>query len=428
MISTTGEGKLNIIKNIKTGIWLYFLLLIFEGALRKWVFPGLSSLILIIRDPLVLYLFYKAQRSGLLKNSVYLTSILIVSTISFILTIYVGHGNILVALYGLRIILIQFPFVFLIGNIFSKQDSISLGKFLMYVNIGMTILVAIQYFSPQTAWINKGIGDAESSGFSGADGYFRVPGTFSFTNGLSFFYGFVSSYIFYFWIENNSLNKIVLYVSTFCLLIAIPLSISRTVLIEFITTCIFLLLISGRNPKIIGRIFFTLLVLFVLFTILSNLTFFANMKNVFLDRLNNANDAEGGAKGIFIDRLLGGMISAISNNSLPFWGLGLGMGTNAGATLLTGTSTYLISEGEWGRLIGEMGLLPGVFFICIKLALVISLFYKSWGNIGKGNVLPWLILSFAFMMILMGQWGQPTALGFCVLSGGLVISSLKETF
>ena len=28
---------------LKAAVWLYFILLIFEGALRKWVFPALST-------------------------------------------------------------------------------------------------------------------------------------------------------------------------------------------------------------------------------------------------------------------------------------------------------------------------------------------------------------------------------------------------
>ena len=36
---------------IKKLIWAYFLLLLFEGALRKWFLPGLSQGLLIIRDP-----------------------------------------------------------------------------------------------------------------------------------------------------------------------------------------------------------------------------------------------------------------------------------------------------------------------------------------------------------------------------------------
>ena len=37
---------------LKKLFWAYFLLLIFEGALRKWVFPPLSGPLLLIRDPI----------------------------------------------------------------------------------------------------------------------------------------------------------------------------------------------------------------------------------------------------------------------------------------------------------------------------------------------------------------------------------------
>jgi hypothetical protein len=46
-------------KNLKKGIWLYFLLLIFEGALRKWL-PFCLTPLLVIRDPLAIYLLFTA--------------------------------------------------------------------------------------------------------------------------------------------------------------------------------------------------------------------------------------------------------------------------------------------------------------------------------------------------------------------------------
>ena len=45
---------------IKKLIWLYFLLLLFEGALRKWFLPSLSQGLLIIRDPVVIWIYYIA--------------------------------------------------------------------------------------------------------------------------------------------------------------------------------------------------------------------------------------------------------------------------------------------------------------------------------------------------------------------------------
>ena len=49
---TASEYKL--IKNV---IWIYFILLLFEGALRKWFLP-LSQGLLIIRDPIVIWIYY----------------------------------------------------------------------------------------------------------------------------------------------------------------------------------------------------------------------------------------------------------------------------------------------------------------------------------------------------------------------------------
>ena len=43
-------------------IWLYFVLLIAEGALRKWFVPSLSVPLLVIRDPLVLLIYAQAAR------------------------------------------------------------------------------------------------------------------------------------------------------------------------------------------------------------------------------------------------------------------------------------------------------------------------------------------------------------------------------
>src|SRR5688500_14652822 len=58
---------------LKKGIWLYFLLLIFEGALRKWVVPALSNPLLVVRDPLALWLIIMAYS----RNMIYLSSYLI---------------------------------------------------------------------------------------------------------------------------------------------------------------------------------------------------------------------------------------------------------------------------------------------------------------------------------------------------------------
>ena len=58
------SSELTLIKKL---IWSYFLLLLFEGALRKWFLPGLSQGLLIVRDPIAVWIYYIAYNQGLLS-------------------------------------------------------------------------------------------------------------------------------------------------------------------------------------------------------------------------------------------------------------------------------------------------------------------------------------------------------------------------
>ncbi|MCR6638044.1 MAG: hypothetical protein NVV82_03370 [Sporocytophaga sp.] len=414
---------------LKKGIWLYFFLLIFEGALRKWVLPELATPLLIVRDPIAVFMLIKSMQYGLLKPNLYVLLSWIISFISFYATLLFGHGDVMVALYGVRILVLHFPLIFVIGKTFNRNDVIKVGQILLWIHIGMTLLVAIQFFSPQTAWVNRGVGgDMEGSGFGATEEFYRVPGTFSFTTGLSFFYGFVAAYIFYFWLDNReSISKGLLIISTLCLLAAIPLSVSRTVFFEVILSGVFTVLAAGRTPKVLFQVIGSLIVGICIFWVLSNMAFFQIATGVFSQRFTDANSSEGGVEGVLIDRFLGGMVGALTGDlNFGFFGKGLGMGTNAGAQLMTGKVSFLISEGEWGRLIGEMGLFLGFMVIVIRVLLTIRLSIVSWYLVKKFNYLPWLLCSFGIILLLQGPWGQPTTLGFSVFSGGLILAASRE--
>src|SRR5438552_13164248 len=187
---------------LKAAIWLYFFLLIFEGALRKWVFPSLSNPLLVIRDPIAIWIFITARNKGYLKFNPYSFFMIMVGVIGIFTAVTVGHGNFYVAAFGARIYILQFPLIFAIGKIFEWEDVVKMGRAMLWISLPMTVLIGLQFYSPQDAWVNRGLGsDTAGAGFSGAMGYFRPPGTFSFTTGVSLFYGFVAAYIFYFWLH-----------------------------------------------------------------------------------------------------------------------------------------------------------------------------------------------------------------------------------
>jgi hypothetical protein len=166
---------------------------------------------------------------------------------------------------------------------------------------------------------------------------------------------------------------------------------------------------------------------FLSVAVLSQTKFFKTSVEAFTDRFEVANKAEGGTSGIIGDRYIGGLVNSISgSNNVPFFGLGMGMGTNVGAILLSGKTAFLIAEGEWGRLIGESGALLGILIIFIRLSLVAKMSILSFKKLSTGDLLPWMLLSFGALNIPQGQWAQPTSLGFSVLSGGLIIASFRN--
>jgi hypothetical protein len=415
---------------LKKGIWIYFFLIIFEGALRKWVLPGLATPLLLIRDPVALWLLVKSMRGGLLPANIYLKAMVIVCIIAIFTTLFWGHGNLAVTLFGARILILHFPLIFVIGNIFDRRDVENMGKAIVFITIPMAILTALQFYSPQGAWVNRGIGgDENGAGFSGAMGYFRPSGTFSFTNGNSLFFSLAASFILFFWLDPKKINKIILIAATLGLLSAIPLSISRALLFSCIVSVVFAIIGMFRNPKFLGRLALIGIVGFVSVAVLSQTKFFHTSMEAFTDRFNTASEAEGGTSGVIGDRYIGGMVSSILGiNNVPFFGFGMGMGTNVGAMLLSGkNTTFLIAEGEWGRLIGESGALIGIVIIFIRLALVAKMAVLSFKKINSGDLLPWMLLSFGALNIPQGQWAQPTGLGFSVLVGGLIIASFRNS-
>ncbi|RYE35447.1 MAG: hypothetical protein EOP48_30295, partial [Sphingobacteriales bacterium] len=187
----TANAELTRTINLINGcIYLYVFLLIFEGALRKWILPGLAAPLLIIRDPLALYIIFLCWKQKILPSNLFLAGTIWIGFISLFTALFLGHGNLFVALFGSRYLLLHFPLIFIIGQTMDRPGIIRIGKQILLIAIPVTLLTVLQFYSPQSAWVNRGVGgDMEGAGFNGgALGYFRPPGPFSFTNGNTMFY------------------------------------------------------------------------------------------------------------------------------------------------------------------------------------------------------------------------------------------------
>lgn len=416
------------LKHLKQAIWLYLLLLlVLEGALRKWVLPGLSTPLLLVRDPVAIYILFEALRLRLVPPSPVFYLSLLIGVLGILLAVLVGHGNLYVAVYGARPLLLHFPAMFVMARVLDRDDILRMGKFVLLLSLVMTLLIAVQFYSPQTAWVNRSIGGDVGAGFTGALGYYRPPGTFSFTSGVAQFYSLQVAFLLYFWLNPKGVRRTLLLAATLALVIALPLSISRSLLFQSAIAVAFAALAAMMRPSLFGRGASVGLVAVLAVVLVSSFGFFQTAVEVIQARFTMANEAEGGLEGVLGDRYLGGLLAAFTGaDRWPFWGLGLGMGTNAGAAMLSGEAVFLIAEGEWQRLVGELGMLLGFLVIGMRLWVTGAAALQSGKALMRGDILPWLLLSNAATVLPQGSWNQPTAMGFSIMAGVLLLASLRN--
>ncbi len=417
----------------KVAIWIYLALLIFEGALRKWLMPQFATPLLLVREPIVVWLVCVGFVRGWLHNR-YVAVAMVVSTVSLIATL-LTHGNILVGLYGWRAYFFHIPFLFIIGGVFNRDDVLMVGKVVICFSLPMTALVIWQFYSPQTAWVNIGVGGEGSSGFSGAMGYFRASGTFSFTSGYVAFQGLVGVLLCFYILANNTLMAWrrlptwLIYVALGAYLVTIPISISRTHLFQtivFLGFVVVALLFSPRRRwAFVGA---SLLGVLISVAVVASGVLDESMQ-AFMARLETANRIEGGVEGVIAGRYIGGLLDGLFNFDVPPVGYGLGVATNVGAKMLgIDIWRYFNGENEWCRITGECGVLLGWIIITLRLVVAFVLFRMAWFRMtrGDGDLLPWFLSAMMLLTFPQGQMGVPTNLGFAIFCAGLTMASLNR--
>ncbi|HEY1008242.1 MAG TPA: hypothetical protein VGD92_13710 [Sphingobacteriaceae bacterium] len=419
--------KTTSLSMLKKGVWLYFLLLIFEGALRKWFLTPLSTPLLVVRDPVAVWIILEALKQRKFPFNPYVPFTVLIAVTGIYTAFFLGHGNVYIAVYGARALLFHFPLVFAIGQIMDRSDVERIGRFTVMLTPFMALLIAMQFFSPQSAWVNRGIdGSSSSAGFSGALGFFRPPATFSFTNGTSMFFSFAACFIIYFWLSPTKIRRLTLLAATVGLLAAIPLSISRGLFFSVLVSVGFALLATSRKPGYLWRLILGMAGIGVLYLLLGNTSFFQTATRAFSTRFSIANQMVGGVDNLLLDFYLGGLVSALTQSSAqPFFGYGIGLGTNAGAIFMSGNKGFVLSEGEWGRLIGELGPVMGLALVFMRLSLSATLAVRSYNRLSRGDLLPWMLLSFGLLTVPQGGWAQPTSLGFCTVIAGLILAACR---
>jgi hypothetical protein len=415
------ERQVRLIRNL---IWLYLILWLIEGGLRRWVLPGLASPLLLVRDPLVIAIYCVAISNNLFPVNGFIIWGALLATLSFVNAMVLGHGNLFVALYGVRCDFLHVPLIFIMGKVLRQKDIIALAKVAVWVAVPYTALLVAQFYQPQDAWVNRGVGgDMEGAGFTGALDRFRPPGTFSFITGPSQLYPLFTACWFALLLARK-LPVWTMIASGGAILVTIPISISRTLFLSVAIVAIAgvgALFVGGRfSIKLVVQFFLAAAILYMLS---GHSLVFQDGMEAFSARWEGATTDQGGFQETIVDRTLNNLFGAFGG--IKGYGEGTGFSTNVGQQLATKQTGFGDSEGEWGRLLYDNGFVLGSLLIGYRIALAGSIVFASYRAWRRGSSLSLLFAAACFLIVLNGQWGQTTTLGSAIIGGGLALAAAQ---
>ena len=413
---------------LKRWIWVYFWLLIIEGALRKWVLTSLSGPLLLVRDPIALIVYVQAYRCRKLSSKT-LWPMLPLAMVVLLLAgaqVVAGINTFLIALYGLRSYLLHLPLIFVMAETLEEEDLHRLGRWLMLVSVPMMVLILAQYNAPAGAWINAGAGE-NSSQIISAGGHIRPAGTFSYGIGMQGLVALCGAFIFDALLRKGRYPQWLLYSALFATVATIPLLGSRTVLFLTVTLVAFVLFAGFGKPTRFAGLVKIVAVLLLVGLIAIQLPFFNRGIYTMSERWQQASTAEGGVPDVLDKRVLGVFDAAVeATANAPLLGRGIGVGSNFAAVQMTGEEQFMLGENEWERVIYEMGPICGLLFMGMRFGFCIYLVRRALGALGRDAPLAWLLIPGVVSFILLMVMEQPTFLGFMAFGGGACLAAARN--
>ncbi len=195
--TTQLERRNGLAAQVRWGLAMFVFLLTFDGAIRKWLFPGAEQIIFVIKDVLLLgILIIVAARKALRATG--LPQLVRVSLIMYATWIAIEVWNpelpnIWLGLWGLKAHLLYMGMIFLIPLAFRDVPSFlqSLEKTYAYVAIPVCALAFIQVAAGDDSALNQYV-RGEQLAYFGEEGLVRVSGTFSYISGMAAFLQFMA--------------------------------------------------------------------------------------------------------------------------------------------------------------------------------------------------------------------------------------------
>jgi hypothetical protein len=403
---------------------LVFLVVVFEGAIRKWVTPATTVPLILLRDLAALALVFYAWKRGNLGRFGMVTAVMTAWSCLVIgwslLQVVAGLNSPVVFAIGLRFWLLYTWFAVAAAATLTEQDYRAAIRVAIVSLLLMAPLAVVQYYSPTGATINRQLDGDEDLVFVVVAGVVRTTGTFSFTSGYATFVTLVSPLVFGILgaRKRSRMNWVFALAAFGGFMVASVVSGSRTAVLSagmMLVAYLIGRLVFSKNrdkPAALIAVLLMLLMASVLVFVLSDAVTVTQQR---------FEDAAGGEN--FWLRLLAIFVGEPTVYKGITWiGHGLGAGSNLATSLRPGTENFGLAESEAGRILLEGGLL-GYAFIALKVGVLFIAFFKSW-MLARKQHSPFPLLMWLTLLLGIMTWpaiGQLSANGLLGLLLGFFL-------
>ena len=347
-------------------------LVVFTGAIRKWLFPSQQILYLLQDIPIALAYLY-ALGTGLFTRSFLALGVAVLSTaliVHGLIQVILLDLSIKVLVIGLHNYIFYLPMLLVFPLVMDSAGRQKYIRWNLILNLPMTLLVVAQSRASGTAFINRTTGGI---GFGGLEGRLaRASGTFNFVAFYSIWLAIVFALCMGEWLvppHRRACGKLLLVSSTIGTLLSVVLSGERTSL-GYTAIVLVAAMFAGASMRAFRPMLITGGVLLLLPGVLLIATQLSPaMLRAFQARATNSNNVHE-AKG----RILYWLTAFIPQRFDPI-GAGLGMGVDAAHVGERGgyEVTYTLDEQDLPRTIDELGTFTGSFYDLMRIGMAVGI-------------------------------------------------------
>lgn len=415
-------------------LFFIYLILIFDGVLRKYGLPEYQRPLILLRDPVVFYLYIHALRHGLMQRSAFLFTGLVFAMLTIIVVgiqMETSAVPTFMMVYGFRMYysLLLLPFVMAV--VLNNQDLQRFFRLNLILVTLMAPLMVLQVVSSPQDWINTGGAMDDALLFRNLSyaGFVRPSGFFTSTGGAGPFLMLVGAIVLSVALMPKSergCSQRLFVAGTLSLMVCASVCGNRGALLGLLLVGVGALLLTFILPPghIASSRAVTRAVALAIGGLVVALVFFPKNFDAMEIRWTAANANVGPFQIIY--RALDSFVDFVRMIELvPPDGVGMGAGTNAATAYLV-TSTYgFEAESGWSRHIVDLGPFLGITFIVWRIALTIYVGMVAFKHGRRsGDHRPWLIFAAMGHIILFGQTsGNSDVAGFAWFAIGLILAA-----